>query len=389
MSIGSVTQHGIRAAHSCAADPCQAAFEFHGDVLQPDTALVLFFCSSEYDLEVLAREMRRLFAGVEVIGCTTAGEIGPAGYRDHSLSGVSFSASICTAVTGHLDNLHSFGIAEGRNYAKDLLSQLEDRTAVVSGENSFAFLMIDGLSVREELVAHVLQATLGTIPLVGGSAGDGMHFARTHVYHDGRFHADSAVLALVTTTLPVMAFKIQHFVPGEERVVVTEADPEHRIVKEINGRPAAREYARVTGVGQDYLSPDCFARSPVVVLIDGANYVRSIQKVNPDDSLTFYCAIEEGLVLRVARGHNLEENLAEAFERLQNQVGPLQLVLGCDCILRKLEIIHNGLQDAVENLLGRYNMVGFNTYGEQFRGIHINQTLTGIAIGSAREPADA
>ena len=42
-----------------------------------------------------------------------------------------------------------------------------------------------------------------------------------------------------------------------------------------------------------------FADSPFVVKIDGANYVRSIQKVNPDGSLTFFCAIEEGLVLRV------------------------------------------------------------------------------------------
>jgi hypothetical protein len=26
--------------------------------------------------------------------------------------------------------------------------------------------------------------------------------------------------------------------------------------------------------------------------------------------------------------------------------------------------------------------IGFNTYGEQFLGIHVNQTFTGIAIGS-------
>lgn len=386
--VEDVAQRGIRTAHSCAADPYKAVYEFHRDVIQPDSALVLFFCSSDYDLEVVAQEFRRLFAGIEVVGCTTAGEIGPAGYRDQSISGVSFAAGICTAVAGHLDQLQSFGIARGSTFIKSLLARLEDRTEDFSRRNSFAFLMIDGLSVREEQVVHVLQAALGTIPLVGGSAGDGLRFSQTYVYHDGQFHADSAVLALVTTALPVLPFKIQHFVPADERVVVTEADPEQRIVKEINGLPAAREYARVAGVGQDCLSPDCFARSPVVVLIDGTNYVRSIQKVNPDDSLTFYCAIEEGLVLRAARGHNLAENLAESLEGLEERIGPLQLVLGCDCILRKLEIAHNGLKESVENILGRYNTVGFNTYGEQFRGVHINQTLTGIAIGSAKKPCD-
>ena len=68
----------IRIAQSCAPEARDAARAFHAAVEQPDMALVIFFCSSEYDLEVLAEEMKRLFAGVQVVGCTTAGEIGPA-----------------------------------------------------------------------------------------------------------------------------------------------------------------------------------------------------------------------------------------------------------------------------------------------------------------------
>jgi hypothetical protein len=40
--------------------------EFHAALAQPEAELVIFFCSSEYDLEVLAAEMNRLFAGVQV-----------------------------------------------------------------------------------------------------------------------------------------------------------------------------------------------------------------------------------------------------------------------------------------------------------------------------------
>jgi len=39
--------------------------------------------------------------------------------------------------------------------------------------------------------------------------------------------------------------------------VVTEADPAKRIVKEINGLPAAEEYARLVGVDVHELTP-CF-----------------------------------------------------------------------------------------------------------------------------------
>ena len=379
----------ILAGHSCAADSRTAAREFHAAVAQPEMALVIFFCSSDYDLEALAAEMARLFAGIEVVGCTTAGEIGPAGYRDHSLSGASFPAGTFTVVTGQLDRLWQFEPGMGQAFAQALLRELEAKAPTANAGNSFAFLLIDGLSVREEQVASTLQQALGRTALFGGSAGDGLGFSRTHVYHGGRFHSDSAALILATTTRPFRVFMIQHFVAGEERFVVTGADATRRIVTEINGLPAADEYARLVGVKVGALGPAHFAASPVVVQIDGAYYVRSIQKANPDGSLTFYCAIEEGLVLRMARGVDPVENLAKSFDRIRASIGPPELVLCCDCILRKLESSQSGLNEPTQKILLGNNAVGFSSYGEQFGGVHINQTMTGIAFGQPPEVAHA
>jgi len=375
----------IRTAQSCATEARQAMVEFHATVAQPNMELVVFFCSSEYDLDVLAAEMNRLFAGIQVVGCTTAGEIGPAGYHQHSLSGVSFPAGSCVAVSGLLDRLNQFNIARGHDFAQALLQRLESKVPQAGPDNSFAFMLIDGLSLREEPVAHALQYALGKIPLFGGSAGDDQKFEKTFIYSDGRFHSDSAALILINTTLPFRVFKTQHFVPTDKRMVVTEADTAKRIVKEINGLSAVKEYARLVGVDVHDLNSMRFAASPVVVMIDGTDYVRSIQKANSDDSLTFYCAIEEGLVLRVAHGVDLVKNLEQTFDKIREEIGPPQLVFGCDCILRNLEIIQNGLKDRVEEILQRNNTIGFSSYGEQFHGVHINQTLTGIAIGTAPE----
>lgn len=377
------TQNRIRTGQSCTHDTREAAREFYEAVVQPGMGLVVFFCSSGYDLEVLAEEMDRLFAGVQVVGCTTAGEIGPLGYLEHSVSGASFPAGKFTAVSGRIEHLQQFEITKGQAFAEAQLQRLESIAPQATPQNSFALLLIDGLSVREEPVTRALQNALGRLPLIGGSAGDGLSFGNTYVYFGGRFHQDSAVLILITTHLPFRLFKIQHFVPTDERLVVTAADVAHRIVTEINGLPAAEEYARVVGVDVLDLDAMRFAASPVVVLIDGTNYVRSIQKVNPDGSLTFFCAIEEGLVLRVAHGMDLVANMESSFAALQAEIGPPQLVLGCDCILRKLEIEQNGLADHVCAVFQNNNAVGFNSYGEQFRGIHVNQTLTGIAIGAS------
>lgn len=379
----------IRNAQSCASDAREAVREFHAAVAQPNTALVIFFCSSEYDLDALADEMSLLFAGIQVVGCTTAGEIGPAGYRDHSLTGTSFPASSFTAVSDRIANLEEFKIATGQEFVQKLLQTLENKAPQANPDNSFAFMLIDGLSLREESVTRALQSSLGTLPLVGGSAGDGLNFSHTHVYFNGQFYSNSAILILVTTRLPFKPFKTQHFIATEERLVVTKTDTDHRIVSEINGLPAAEEYARIVGINLSDLEPLRFATWPVVIMIDGTNYVRSIQKANPDGSLTFFCAIEEGLVLRVAKGVDMLENLEQAFTQLRADIGQPQLVLGCDCILRKLDISPN-IKSQVNTIFQQNNTVGFSTYGEQFHGVHINQTLVGIAIGTdSKEIKDA
>ncbi|MBN1829769.1 MAG: FIST C-terminal domain-containing protein [Deltaproteobacteria bacterium] len=376
----------IRMAQSCATEARQAVQEFHAAVAQPDMELVVFFCSSEYDLDALAAEMNRLFARTQVVGCTTAGEIGPTGYCQHSLSGASFPKGSCVAVSGLLECLSKFDITRGHEFAQALLQQLENRIPQAGPDNSFAFMLIDGMSVREEPVAHALKYALGKITLFGGSAGDDLKFSKTYVYNDGRFHSDSAALILISTSLPFRIFKTQHFVSTDERLVVTEADTTGRIVKEINGLPAAAEYARLVGVEVQELNPMRFAASPVVVMIDGTDYVRSIQKANPDGSLTFFCAIDEGVVFRVAYGVDLMNNIEQAFDNIRAEIGQPQLVIGCDCILRNLEASQNGLKDRIGDIFRCNNTIGFSSYGEQFQGVHVNQTLTGIAIGSAPEP---
>ncbi|GEO84728.1 MULTISPECIES: nitric oxide-sensing protein NosP [Alphaproteobacteria] len=378
-------QPHIRSGQSCAPDAREAVRAFHAAVQQPNVAFVLFFCSSEYDLSEMAEEMRRLFAGVQVVGCTTAGEIGPAGYRDNSLSGASFPAGDFRVATGLVERLQDFDSIQGRAFVTDVLGRLEGAAPQANAANSFALLLIDGLSVREEPVTHVLQSALGSLPLVGGSAGDGLKFGRTQVYFDGAFHSDSAVLAVVTTPLPFRLFKTQHFAATNERMVVTAADPARRIVMEINGRPAAEEYARILRLDANGLDPMRFAVSPVVVMIDGTSYVRSIQKANPDGSLSFFCAIDNGLVLRVAKGVDLVRNLNEQLAEIRAEIGAPEITVGFDCILRKLEIFSGPSKDCISELFKENRVVGFNTYGEQFNGVHVNQTLVGVAIGAAAE----
>ena len=373
----------IRRGASSSPDPVEAVAELRAGMYQEDASFALFYCSPNYDLDALGAELAKAFEGVPLIGCTTAGEITPTGYVEGAITGVSVRGGF-TCATRRIDNLSEFEFAAGDDAAQSVLRQLETHGVRPTGGDTFGFLLIDGLSLKEEAVVSTLSRNMGDIQLFGGSAGDGTDFGATHLYHDGAFHSDCAVFTLVQTSNPFVVFKTEHFVSSEEKMVVTEADPERRIVTEINGVPAGREYARMVGLEVDKLTPLIFSTYPVVVQVGGSLYVRSIQKVNPDESLTFFCAIDEGIVLTVARGVDLVDNLKSAFDKVRDRVGPPDLVLGCDCILRHLEIQQRGIQEQVGELLVDNNVIGFATYGEQFNAMHVNQTFTGVAIGTAR-----
>jgi hypothetical protein len=375
----------ILTGQSIAREPAKAVRELHDRLFQPNAELVIFFCAASYDLDVVAREINHSFQGTQVVGCTTAGEIGPLGYLDQSISGISFPSDRFTAVSGRVDDLQHLTAGQGEALAHLLMERLEGLAPRTDEKSIFAFQMVDGLSVREESITRAFQRALGKIPVVGGSAADADRFAHTYVFSEGRFRENAAVLVLAASSLPFMTFSTQHFAGTDQRAVVTAADPATRTVSEIDGLPATEGYARLVGVDASELEPSFFSSHPVVVRIGGADYARSIQKVNPDGSLVFYCAMEEGVVLRAAWRGDLVTDLLGAFVHVHRNLGPPSLVLTCDCILRNLEITQLGLRDRVAEIFRRNNAVGFATYGEQLRGLHVNQTLTGIAFGRPEE----
>ncbi|GBG12526.1 uncharacterized protein NMK_0057 [Novimethylophilus kurashikiensis] len=384
---GSFTSGRIRKAQSQDLDPRQAVRAFHAAVSSPKMALVVFFCSSHYDLDVIAAEINACFHGVPVIGCTTAGEIGPSGYRQHSISGFSLPADDFSVALGHVESLDSFNPAAANAIVSRLLGRL-GKPGTFHGSHYFALQLIDGLSNQEEIVTQAFQQALGGIALFGGSAGDDLRIESTCVFSDHAFRRNSTVLAIIETVAPFTIFKTQNFIGGHDRFVVTQADAESRTIYELNGEPAVQVYARATGVTVDALDDNHFSDFPVVVRLHGMDYVRSIQKANRDGSLTFYCAIERGLILRIGQSLDFTGNLASVLDNVRSKVGEPELLIACDCVLRQIEMKEKGWQSEVEQLFEQNNTVGFSTYGEQFMGIHMNQTLSGLAIGYGRGEHD-
>jgi hypothetical protein len=386
--VGNMSTRRLLRGGSDAADPRTAVAELYGQIGGSDTGFVLFFCSPNYDRAEIAAAILHHFGGIPVFGCTTAGEITPFGYISGGLSGIAFPAGEFAVASTLFAPLDRFELAAAREQAHRLMMRQKALEAELSGDGqepgrSFGLLLVDGLSFREEQLVSAIANTLNGVPIVGGSAGDGFKFRKSFVFHDGQFVADAAILLLIQTRRRFSVFKTEHFVPTERKMVVTGADMDRRRVFELNGEPAALEYARLVGLEGEHLSPRTFAAHPVVVRVGGEYHVRAIQRVNSDNSLSFFCAIDEGLVLTLAKGVDILEDLRALFARLEHQTGIPEAIIGYDCVLRNIELEQRHLKEAVSELFVEHKVIGFCTYGEQYMSMHVNQTFTGVAIGAA------
>lgn len=350
-----------------------------------DFALV-FHSRSLLRAESLAAALARQAPALRYAGCSTAGEITPLGLEEGQAIAILFPRQRFTAVSTLIDDLSGQGIQDIAGRVEALKLGLKARLDGAP-RDIFALCFIDGLSFAEEAVTSAIDWVLDDIPLIGGSAGDDLAFETTGVLCNGAFGADAAVVVLIATDVPFRVFKSENFEATDKKLVVTASDPERRIVKEFNAAPAAEEYAAAIGLCAADLSPMSFASHPVVVRVGGEHFCRSIQKVNPDGSLTFFCAIDDGIVLSLAQPLDIVDTARHALERAGAALGGIDTVLGFDCVLRRLDARNRQVYRDVSELYRQNRVIGFGTYGEQYRSMHLNQTLTGIAFGIAPRAA--
>jgi hypothetical protein len=361
-----------------ASDPAVAVAELVAQLGGPDLDAVFLFCSPAYDLERVGRELQRVFP-CPVVACSSSGQIGPLGFQLGGMTAMGFRGGYLKVLPLLLEPLSDcFGQAQRVAAAF--------REAAPGGGQAFGFLVVDGLSRMEERVAAALYQAMDEVPVIGGSAGDDLAFRQTQVYFDGRFRSDAAVLAACRAQGPVAPFMLNHITPGGIHLVITDSDPDRRIIREFNGEPAALAYAEAIGVPVARLDPVGFSRHPLLLRLGDDHYVRSVAKLEPDLSLTLHCAIDTGRVVTVGTSVDPMRSLEQAYAGLTSVIPDPIAILACDCILRRLEFEHLGLDARIGAYMAQRRFFGFSTYGEQFNGLHVNQTLTGIALGGAAEP---
>jgi len=343
-----------------------------------------FYAHPEWG-NALATLLSTHFPNITVAGCSTAGEwINGFHYENHLVMMSIVSSDLSWSAVAINDLAQQSDTSIGCTL-HTLLHQLELQPLDLNPNHHVCISLIDGLSMQEERIGAILAQEIINIPILGGSSGDGWRFKKTsllfqHGAHRCQAISNGAVLLLLTSERPVRCIKHHHFDLGDKEFVVTSTDTNKRIIHTLDGIPAAQAYADAVGCNLEALSPTVFAASPLIHYYRNHLYIRSIQKVEENGSITLYCNIEEGVILNLG----VHKPMLAEFEILMDQLAARyakpQCILLFNCVLRAIESKHLNYNDALLKRLSQMctHHIGFDTYGEQWQGQHVNQTLAAL-----------
>jgi hypothetical protein len=352
------------------------------------SALTVVFAAAAHDLTALGRELSARRAS-RVIGAATGRSIGHAGFGPRGVSGFHLPAGRFAAADRVLADVATIGLPELRACVHELQRELADGPGGAL-PHRFALLLVDAESRCEERLAAVLGMELNGVPLIGGSAGDlyfnplGPPSGGSPLLHSAEAKRGAAIVCLVASASPVSAYCHTHYLAGDRKFVITEADPARRLVREMDGRPALEVYAEACGLSTATSRSLDFAPYPLMIRIGGHYYPRGMQRIYADGTLEFACALEPGLVVALGRPGDMIASLDEFFKGLRTQIGTPELVIGVDCAARTAYMEREGLTRGIEALLKDNAVTGFSSLGEQFNTMHANNSFTCLAVAAER-----
>jgi hypothetical protein len=355
-----------------------------------DPRLLVVFASPAHDLIAMLAGVRSVAPEIPLVGCSTSGEIATDGPGD---AGV-----VVTAIGGT-------GFSVSTNVARNASSDLRQAGATAAAcaehgagsDHQVLLLLTDGLGGdQQEVVRGAYSVVGGSVPLVGGCAGDDMAMKKTFQFFDDEVLEDSVIAAAINSDAP-LGIGVQH---GWTRVgapFLVTASSGNRVLA-LDDRPALDVYLeRLEAPDDARIDPAAFTRfaltHPFGLSRRSGEEVRFIAEANfQDRSIGCIAEVPQGGLAWIMvgdAGSVLDATDAACTQAVDGLFGRAPLgFLAFDCIARRGVLGDEGIRREVSRIKSFSRgapVAGFYTYGEIARthgvnGFH-NQTLVVLAFG--------
>jgi hypothetical protein len=364
----------------------QCRQELQGEI--PQAGIV--FAAIDFDHAELLQHINRTFPNLELIGCTTDGEMSSVlGFQQDSVTLMLFASDHITIRAGLGRQADQDPIAAARTAVQQAhrnSSQTPDLCIAIPASYTEGRSTTNG-----ELILQGLGAALGDrVPILGGTAGDQFRFATSYQFFGTQ---------VLTDALPILVFsgglKVSHGIgcgwrPIGQKSRVTRA--EGTVLYEIDGRPAIEFYQRYLG---DRLPT---AENPLAVYEDNSDrsYMRVPNLYNPETGgINFLGNIPEQAIVQVTDIYRDEviDAANSAFETAMLEYPGDQpsaiLLFSCCCRRWMLGTRAKEEYKLIEKSLPqKLPICGFYTYGEfsplktQGNNYYHQETFVVVLIGS-------
>lgn len=390
METPTILDRWVGVGSSTSADATSATSEaLRVAVAGRDAALVVLFVAPALDVHEVARTAAaELSDGVEVVGCTTTGEIvGPEAGSGHlvavALGGPGFA--VRTSVGDLADGSRVAGEAAAACVA-----------GVADSPNRALLLLCDGFAGgRSEIVRGAYSVTGAAVPLVGGCAGDELAMTGTFQIHNGAVLTGVVIGVALGSTGPIGVGIGHGWEKAGEPIVVTESDGQW--IFRLDDVPALDHYLATVGVPRESYDDQEVWRAlalvhPLGLTRPGGEEVRAVLGFDDAERALICGDVPQGTVVSVMDGDASTVGAgtrAACDEALAGLGGATPLgALAFDCAARRIVLGDDAIGDEAREMserLGGIPLGGFYTQGEfarthGTRGVH-NATLVVLALG--------
>ena len=348
----------------------------------------LLFCAVDFDYEIILAEINKAFPAIELIGCTTDGEISSAqGFLEDSITLTVFYSDTIEIVAGCGKNLSAnitVAVADAIEMAQQKLSK-EARFCIITPES----LTANGVEVLEA----VKKQKEINFPVFGGLAGDQWQMQKTFQFYNNEVLSDAIPVLMFGGPVYFSCGVKNGWSPIGNKKRVTKVS--NNIVFELDGEPILDFYNHYLGeynkISSEYAlavfegnTDQFYLRSPAAG--DAAN-----------KSIAFFGDVPEGATVQLSEctSAGIVDATKEAMDLaidIYNHPKPPAAALIFSCATRKLLLGINTEKEisiAKERLPDQCAIAGFYTYGEiapiaknEPSRFH-NSTFTVLLIGEA------
>jgi hypothetical protein len=324
----------------------------------------ILFAGHEMDHETLLGGVCDAWPAIELIGCTTDGELSSRlGFRQDSVVLVLLGS----------DRIE-FAAGVGRHLGDDVAGACERAVAGardrVDHAPTICLALPESLTASGQAVVEALSHALGgDVPVFGATSGDGYELTKTHQFCGREVLSDSVPVLLLSGPLVYSAAVESGWEPLGDPGVVTSS--EYTTVHEIDGRPAMEFFRRFLGP-EGAPTPEF----PLAILDEhgAVECLRTALSEHQDEtgSITFLSEVREGATVQITTADRAaiiagcSASVEKAFADYPHGRSPeLAMVFSCCCRRLLLGTRTKEEMAIVESVLGTdLPVIGFYGYGE-------------------------